>query len=85
MAQRLILPTLLRQSELMLARWEQVDVEKAEWQIPAEHSKTGKPHLVFLSPQALAMKSSAKLVLRPKQEVVLCLLRDHGSMTPAAL
>ena len=26
---------------------------KAEWSIPAEHSKTGKPHIVYLSPQAL--------------------------------
>ena len=39
----------------------------------------------WLRVQALAVKSSAKLVLRPKQEVVLRLLRDHGSMTPAAL
>jgi len=54
-ALRLILLTLVRKSELMFARWEHVDFEKAEWSIPAEHSKTGKPHLVFLSPQALAL------------------------------
>ena len=39
----------------------------------------------WLRVQALVVKSSAKLVLRPKQEGVLRLLRDHGSMTPAAL
>ncbi len=39
----------------MLARWEHVDVEKAEWSIPAEHSKTGMPHIVYLSPPALAL------------------------------
>ena len=55
MALRLILPTLLRKSELMLARWEHVDVDKAEWHIPAENSKTGKPRIVYLSPQALAL------------------------------
>jgi integrase len=54
-ALRLILLTLVRKSELMLARWEHVDVEKAEWHIPAENSKTGKPHIVYLSPQALAL------------------------------
>jgi integrase len=40
-ALRLILLTLVRKSELMLARWEHVDVEKAEWHIPAENSTTG--------------------------------------------
>ena len=54
-ALRLILLTLVRKSELMLARWEHVDVEKAEWHIPAENTKTGKPHIVYLSPQALAL------------------------------
>ena len=39
----------------------------------------------WLRVQALSVKSSAKLVLRPKQELLLRLLRDHGSMTPAAL
>ncbi len=52
-ALRLILLTLVRKSELMLARWEHVDVEKVERHIPTENSKTGKPHIVYLSPQAL--------------------------------
>lgn len=51
----LILLTMVRKSELLLARWEHVDFEQAEWQIPAEHSKTGKPHIVFLSRQAIAL------------------------------
>ena len=51
----LILLTMARKSELLLARWEQVDFDQAEWHIPAEHSKTGKPHIVFLSSQAVAL------------------------------
>jgi len=51
----LILLTLVRKSELLLARWEHVDFDQAEWHIPAEHSKTGKQHIVFLSRQAIAM------------------------------
>lgn len=51
----LILLTMVRKSELLLARWEHVDFEQAEWHIPAEHSKTGKPHIVFLSRQSLAL------------------------------
>lgn len=51
----LILLTMVRKSELLLARWEHVDFEQAEWHIPAENSKTGKAHIVFLSRQALAL------------------------------
>jgi len=54
-ALRLTLLTLVRKSELRLARWEHVDLDKGEWSIPAEHSKTGKPHIVYLSRQATAL------------------------------
>ena len=66
----LILLTMVRKSELLLARWEHVDFEQAEWHIPAENSKTGKPHIVFLSRQAVglfkelqALASGSELVL----------------------
>lgn len=49
----LILLTMVRKSELLLARWEHVDFDDSVWHIPAEHSKTGKPHMVFLSNQAM--------------------------------
>ena len=51
----LILLTMVRKSELLLARWQHLDLEQGEWHIPAEHSKTGKPHIVFLSRQAVAL------------------------------
>lgn len=51
----LILLSMVRKSELLLARWEQVHLEEREWHIPAEHSKTGKPHIVYLSRQAVAL------------------------------
>jgi integrase len=51
----LILLTMVRKSELLLARWEHVDLDRGEWNIPAEHSKTGKPHVVYLSRQAVAL------------------------------
>lgn len=40
---------------------------------------------VWLRVQSFNLKSPAKLKLRPKQERLLKLLRDHGSMTPSAL
>lgn len=52
-ALELMLLTLCRKSELRLARWEHVDFEKRIWEIPAEHSKTNVPHIVYLSEPAL--------------------------------
>jgi integrase len=58
----LILLTMVRKSELQLARWEHVDFEQAEWHIPAENSKTGKPHIVFLAKQAVALFKELQLL-----------------------
>ncbi len=53
-ALHLILLTLVRKSELLRATWSEVDLEAREWQIPAGHSKNGRPHVVYLSTQAVA-------------------------------
>jgi Fic family protein len=42
-------------------------------------------HRVWLRIQAFNINAPEKLVLRPKQERLLELLRDHGSMAPAEL
>ncbi|MFZ5526419.1 MAG: tyrosine-type recombinase/integrase [Pseudomonadota bacterium] len=52
---QLILMTMVRKSELLLAHKKHVDLDKAEWHIPPEHSKTGKAHIVYLSRQAVAL------------------------------
>jgi integrase len=52
LALHLILLTLARKSEMLLAQWKDVDLDTREWQIPAENSKTGRPHIVYLSKQA---------------------------------
>ncbi|VFR42560.1 Integrase [plant metagenome] len=54
LALHLLLITLVRKSELFHAEWKDVDFVHAEWHIPVENSKTGKPHIVFLSTQAVA-------------------------------
>lgn len=51
----LALLTMVRKSELLQAKWSDVHLEAAEWHIPAEASKTGKPHVVYLSRQAVAL------------------------------
>jgi integrase len=54
-ALHLILLTLVRKSELLLAKKLDVDLEAGEWHIPAEHSKTGKPHIVYLCRQSVGL------------------------------
>ena len=55
LALHIILLTLSRKSELLLARWEHVNFEAGEWLIPEENAKTGKPHIVYLSAQVAEM------------------------------
>ena len=74
---QLILLTMVRKSELLRARWAQVDLQQAEWHIPAENSKTGKPHIVFLSRQSIALFKDL-YVLAGGSELVL---PGRGSLT----
>ena len=53
LALKVLLYTLVRKSMLLQAKWDEIDFEKATWTIPAEHMKMGKPHVVYLSKQAL--------------------------------
>ncbi len=54
-ALRLLLLTFVRTSELRGAAWHEIDLEKAEWRIPAERMKMREPHIVPLSKQAVAV------------------------------
>ncbi|MHC9242531.1 tyrosine-type recombinase/integrase [Pseudomonas aeruginosa] len=74
---QLILMTLVRKSELLLAKQKDVHLEEAEWHIPQENSKTGKPHIVYLSKQAV-MLFRELFVLAGTSEWVL---PGRGSLT----
>ncbi len=50
-----LLHTMVRPSEAAGARWQEIDIENMLWKIPAERMKKRKPHLVPLTPQALAI------------------------------
>jgi len=45
----------VRPGELRKAEWTEIDLERAEWNIPAERMKMREPHLVPLSTQAVAI------------------------------
>ncbi len=65
-ALELLLLTMVRKSELRLARWDEFETDvvvdsmvvsnvSQTWNIPAEHTKTGKAHVVYLSRQAVVL------------------------------
>lgn len=55
------LHTMVRPSEAAGTRWDEIDLDNAQWNIPAERMKKKKPHSVPLSLQALALLE----VIRP--------------------
>ncbi|MDD4615508.1 MAG: tyrosine-type recombinase/integrase [Alphaproteobacteria bacterium] len=52
-AMQLLALTFVRTGELIGAQWTEIDFDRAEWNIPAERMKMGRPHVVPLSRQAL--------------------------------
>jgi len=60
LALHLLILCMVRKSELIEAKWEEIDLDRAEWSIPGERMKKDKPHLVPLSRQAVAMFEELK-------------------------
>jgi len=60
---KLLMLSFVRTTELIHATWEEIDLDKAIWAIPAERMKMRKPHLVPLSKQMVA------LLIEQKEEV----------------
>jgi integrase len=49
----IILSTCCRIGELCKAQWKHLDIQAGIWKIPAENSKNGKPHVIYLSKFAI--------------------------------
>lgn len=60
LALRLQVLTFVRPGELRGAAWTEFDLEKAEWRVPAERTKTREEYIVPLSSQALAVIQDLK-------------------------
>lgn len=54
-ALRLMLLTFVRTVELRAAEWDEIDLDRAEWRIPAERMKKREPHLVPLCRQTVEL------------------------------
>jgi len=62
LAIKLLALTFVRTSELIGARWAEIDWEKAEWRIPAERMKMRRIHIVPLASQAIELLKTLQVV-----------------------
>ena len=60
LALKFLLLTFVRTTELRGARWKEINLDKAEWCIPAERMKMREQHIVPLSTQAVAVLKELK-------------------------
>lgn len=77
LALRLMALTFVRTSELIGARWDEIDLEAAEWRIPAKRMKMETPQIVPLAKQAIEVLNEL-LKLRQGRDLVFPGERDHG-------
>ena len=57
--------TAARTGEVRFMTWEEVDLDAAVWEIPAERMKAGRSHRIPLSDQAVAILRQLRFVPRP--------------------
>ena len=57
---KLMAMTFVRTSELIQAKWDEIDLEDRQWNIPAERMKMRRPHIVPLSTQAVTILKELK-------------------------
>ncbi len=57
----LILYTMVRKSELILATWDEIDFKNNVWTIPAERMKARRAHNVYLSRQVIEILTAFKV------------------------
>ncbi len=60
LALQLMALTFVRTSELIGARWEEINLAKKEWRLPAARMKMKTPHIVPLSDQSVAVLTEIK-------------------------
>lgn len=65
LALRLTPHVFLRPGELRTARWEEIDLSKGIWTVPAEKTKMRKPHAVPLSRQSRAILAEVQAITGP--------------------
>lgn len=85
LAIRFMFLTFVRTSELVEARWSEMDLEKGMWIIPAERMKMRSAHLVPLSRQALDILAELKDLNGHREHVFPSLPRPRKPMSKGTI
>lgn len=75
-AMKLLILTGQRESEVCEAPWDEFDLDKGLWRIPAERTKPGRAHLVHLAPQAVKILADVKKITGKERFVFASPLKD---------
>jgi integrase len=82
---RFIAVTLARKDEARLATWAEIDLGAKVWTVPSDRMKSGRPHVVPLSTEALEILGAAKAHTRGKGFVFPSLFLRPGEKRPRPL
>jgi integrase len=66
LALRFLILTAARSGEVRKARWQDIDLEAAEWRVPPENAKTARLHIIPLPPAAIEVVETVKSVFGAK-------------------
>ena len=83
---KLLMYSVCRKSEVLRARWREFDLNKAQWDLPADRMKMKQPHRVYLSRQAVELLSWLKAIgSEPQAYVFPSILRSSVPLGDATL
>jgi len=85
LAIRLMCLTFVRTSELIEARWTEIDFDRAMWTIPAERMKMRSPHLVPLSKQSIEILKELRELNKYREHVFPSLPRPRKPMSKGTI
>ena len=83
---KLLMYSMCRKFEVLRARWREFDLDKAQWDIPAERMKMKQPHRVYLARQAVELLTLLKSMgSEPQAYVFASILRASVPLGEATL
>jgi len=85
LAIRMMLLTFVRTSELIEAKWDEIDFDQALWIIPAERMKMRSPHLVPLSLQVIAILKELREMNKHREHLFPSLPRPRKPMSKGTI
>lgn len=75
-AMLLVVLSACRKAEIIEGRWSELDLENAEWEIPADRMKAKRPHWIPLSKQAVALLTQLRSLVPTDREYLFPNRRD---------